>query len=567
MGKENKKIVVIGGVAGGASFAARMRRVDEYAQIVMFEKGQYISFANCGMPYHIGQVIEHRKELVLQTPQSFSNRFAVEVRVDSEVIAVDTEKKRVRVKHGNREYYESYDYLVLSPGASPILPDLAGMDSKRVFTLRTLHDMDRIKNYIDSSELRDSIVVGGGFIGLEMAENLSKRGIKVSLIEASGQLFAPADSDIATSVTEHLEQHGIDVHLHSAVQSFFPCDSGKYGVKLKNNTELQADMVILAIGVKPDTDFLKGSSVQLSQRGAIKVDEQLKTSVPDVFAVGDAIESTDLISKTKTHIPLAGPANRQGRIVADRIAGIESVYHHTQGTAICKIFGLTIAVTGINEKKAAMLGIEYLKSYSYSPNHASYYPGAQGMSIKILFSPQNGTILGAQIAGAEGVDKRIDLLAMAVRHKLTVNDLCDLELAYAPPYGSARDPVNTAGFIAQNIITGIMPVCYAEQIPELIEKGYELLDVRTQREVRRGTIMGAKNIELDQLRERIEELDQGKNIIVFCEVGLRGHVAVRILLQNGFNAFNLSGGFKVYKMHNKELFSGTQAKASTYTAV
>ncbi len=544
-----KKILVIGGVAGGASFAARMRRLDETAEIVMFEKGEYISFANCGLPYHIGETIKDRGSLLVSTPEEFSERFKVDVRVKSEVTAINTVEKTVTVKSGNTNYEESYDYLVLSPGAEPVRPPVTGISSTHVYTLRTLPDMDRIKEKVDSGIIRRAAVIGGGFIGLEMAENLRHRGLEVTQIEMMDQVFAPADREMAQILHQHLRINGISLLLENGARAFTDRDEGTLDITLNNGEILNVDMAILAIGVKPDTRFVKKAGVEVNERGAIIVDKHMRTNVKEIYAVGDAVEVTDLVSGQKAHIPLAGPANRQGRIVADNISGKETVYKNTQGTAICKIFDLTAAVSGINEKTAKKLGISYLKSYTHSSSHAGYYPGSYPMSIKILFTPDTGKLLGAQVIGKLGVDKRIDLFATAIRHGLTVQDLTELELSYAPPYGSAKDAVNIAGFVAENILNKTAKVVYPEDL-EGMRQNCTLLDVRTEMEHELGAIGGALIIPLEQLRDRLGELDKEKPVIAYCQVGLRGYIAARILFENGFDSYNLSGGYKTYSTFN-----------------
>lgn len=540
------KALVVGGVAGGASFAARLRRLDEAARIIMFERGEYVSFANCGLPYHIGDTIKERDRLIIQTPESFKRRYNVEVRNNSEVTSIDTEKKKVTVRHKGELYEEEYDVLLLSPGSAPIRPPLDGADDERVLTLRNLPDMDRIRDRVGKKNASRVVVVGGGFIGLEMAENLRHRGLEVSIVELLDQVFPPIDSELASVVHQHLTMNGIGLHLQDPVGRFE--DLGESGIRvvLKSGATIESDMVVLAIGVRPDTGFLKESGVELTPRGAIVTDKHMKTGVEDVYAVGDAVEVVDFISGTKVHVPLAGPANRQGRIAADNVVGIESSYKNTQGTAVCKIFDLTAAVTGINEKNAKKHGIEFVKSYTHSASHATYYPGAYPMSIKILLEPKTGKLLGAQIVGKVGVDKRIDVFATAVRHSLNVYDLAELELAYAPPFGSAKDPVNMAGFVAQNILEGRMSVFYAEDVENLNKDETVLLDVRTREENEMGAIEGSINIPVDELRERIGELDKSKRQMVYCQVGLRGYLATRILEQSGFKAENLSGGYKTY---------------------
>jgi len=540
-----KKILVVGGVAGGASFAARMRRLDETAQIIMFEKGEYISFANCGLPYHIGETIKDRDALLVSKPEQFSKRFRVDIRTRSEVTAINTVRKTVTVKSGGTNYEESYDYLVLSPGAEPVRPPVAGISSRHIYTLRTLPDMDRIKEKIDSGKIQKAAVIGGGFIGLEMAENLRHRGLEVTQIELMDQVFAPADREMAQILHQHLRINGIRLLLENGARAFADREDGTLDITLESGEILNVDMAVLAIGVKPDTRFVKEAGIEVNERGAIIVDKHMRTNIKDIYAVGDAVEVTDLISGQKVHIPLAGPANRQGRIVADNIRGKETVYKNTQGTAICKVFDLTIAVSGINEKTAKRLGIGYLKSYTHSSSHAGYYPGSYPMSIKILFTPDTGRLLGAQVIGKLGVDKRIDIFATAIRHGLTVHDLAELELSYAPPYGSVRDAVNVAGFVAENILNNLSKVIYPEDI-ERMRENFTLLDVRSEIEHEQGAINGSLVIPLEQLRDRLDELDKGKPVLVYCQVGQRGYIAARILAQNGFEAYNLSGGYKTY---------------------
>ncbi|MFW6253468.1 MAG: FAD-dependent oxidoreductase [Chitinivibrionales bacterium] len=541
-----KKILVVGGVAGGASFAARMRRLDEKAEIIIFEKGSYISFANCGLPYFIGDTIPSREHLIIQTPEKFKARFNVEVRIDSEITGVDADKKTITVKHGNDSYEESFDYLVLSPGASPVRPPIPGIDNPHIFSLRNIPDTDRIKSFVDRSDVTRAVVIGGGFIGLEMAENLRHKGMEVSLVEMADQVFAPVDKEMANILHQHLLLNGVRLYLEDGVKEFRQSGQSGVDVTLSSGKVLSGDMVVFSIGVSPDTKFLNDSGIKTNLRGAIVVDAGMRTSKEGIYAVGDAIEVTDFVSGRQVQVPLAGPANRQGRIAADGIAGIGSRYKHTQGTAICKIFDLTAGVTGLNEKNARKCEVSYLKSYTHSASHASYYPGAFPLSIKILFDPEDGKLLGAQVVGKDGVDKRIDVFATAVRHGLTVYDLTELELAYAPPYGSAKDPVNMAGFVAQNILDKRMAVIYPEDLAHIDKDKTIILDVRTEMEYEGGAIPDALNIPVDDLRGRLEELDKSKEIIVYCQVGLRAYLATRILMQNGYNVRNLSGGYKTW---------------------
>ncbi|MDD5675807.1 MAG: FAD-dependent oxidoreductase [Chitinivibrionales bacterium] len=541
-----KRVLIVGGVAGGASCAARLRRLDETAEIIMFEKGEYISFANCGLPYYIGDTIKDRDDLIIQTPDKFQKRFNVDVRTNAEVTAIDPQNKTISVRQGNVVSTEKYDALVLSPGAAPIRPPLPGIDSPVVFSLRTIPDTDRIRAYVDQKKARRAVVIGGGFIGLEMAENLRHRGLEITLVEMLDQVFMPADKEMAAILHQHLTMNGVRLILGNGLKEIIPTGEESAEVVLNSGEHVPTELIVLAIGVKPDTDFVKKAGIAVSERGAIIVDDHMRTDKPDIYAVGDAIEVVDFISGKKVMVPLAGPANRQGRIAADNIAGIESVYKNTQGTAICKIFDLTAAVTGINEKNAKRLGISFQKSYTHATNHAGYYPGAFPLSIKILFEPGNGKLLGAQVIGKDGVDKRIDVFATALRHGLTVADLSELELAYAPPYGSAKDPVNIAGFVACNIIENRMPVFFAEDVPSIDNSKQLLLDVRTTREHEQGAIAGSLCIPVDELRGRLNELDKSKEIMIYCQVGLRAYLATRMLMQNGFRVKNLSGGYKTY---------------------
>ncbi|NLE02211.1 MAG: FAD-dependent oxidoreductase, partial [Fibrobacter sp.] len=528
-----------------ASFAARMRRLDETAQIILFERGDYISFANCGLPYHIGETIKEREALIIQTPERFKARFNIDIRTASEVVAVDTEKKEVTVKHKDSSYTEVYDYLVLSPGAEPVKPTIPGIQNNKIFSLRTLPDMDAIKEKIDKGNKKRAVVIGGGFIGLEMAENLKHRGIDVTIVELLDQVFAPGDREMAQILHQHIQLNGVKLFLNNGAEAFADRADGTLDIRLKSGDVLNVDMAVLAIGVRPDTKFLKDSGIKVNERGAIIVDEHMRTSAADVFAVGDAIEVVDFVTGQKVHIPLAGPANRQGRIVADNIAGKDSSYKNTQGTAICRVFDLTAAVTGLSEKNAKRLGIKYLKSYTHSSSHASYYPGSFPLSIKIVFDPNDGKLLGAQVVGKDGVDKRIDVFATAIRHRLTVYDLTELELSYAPPFGSAKDAVNIAGFTAENILNGSMEVVYPDEL-QAVREGCTVLDVRTAAEHEQGAIEDSILIPVDSLRDRMNELDKSKPVITYCQVGLRGYFAARILMQNGFRVKNLSGGYKTY---------------------
>lgn len=545
--KEKQKILIIGGVAGGATAAARLRRLDEHAEIIMFEKGAFISFANCGLPYYIGGEIKEKSALTLQTPQSFKARFNVDVRILSEVIELHPDKKSIRVRdiQKNETYNETYDKLILSMGADAIKPNIEGILSDKVFTLRNIPDTYKIKDYIEQKKPKSAVVVGGGFIGVEMTENLHSAGLAVTLVEMADQVLAPIDYDMASDVHRHMESKGVRLSLGNAVRSIM--DLGHHLKVSLNSGEIETDMLIMAIGVKPDTKLAKDAGIVLNDRGSIIVDDFMRTNFPDIYAVGDAVEVTDFVTGTKGFVPLAGPANKQGRIAADHISGLESTYKKTSGSSILKVFDLTVASTGINEKKAKQLGLNYDKSFTYSANHASYYPGAVNMSIKVIFEKQTGKILGAQIVGYDGSDKRCDVFATAIRAQMTAQDLCDLELCYAPPYSSAKDPVNMAGYVIQNIVTGKVNNFHWHDVKDLPRDGsVTLLDIRTVPEYENGHISGFKNIPLDSLRSKLYELDQNKTVYVTCQVGLRGYVAARILMQNGFQVLNLSGGYRLY---------------------
>lgn len=543
----NKKILIVGGVAGGATAAARLRRLDENCEIIMFEKGEYISFANCGLPYYIGGEIREKTALTLQTPQSFHQRFNVDVRICSEVIAIDKGAKSVQVRnHQTGEVYsESYDNLVLSMGAESIKPPIEGIGSDRVFTLRNIPDTYKIKDYVEQRKPLTAAVVGGGYIGVEMAENLHSAGVTVTLIEMQDQVIAPLDFDMASDVHRHIESKGVTLMLGNAVRSIRETPEG-LTIAL-NSGEVQADMLIMAIGVRPETSIAKDAGLDTNERGAIIVGNDMRTSDPDIFAVGDAIEITDFVTGQQAMIPLAGPANKQGRIAADNICGDSSTYTGTQGSAILKVFDLTVATTGVNEKTAKRLSLPYDKSFTYSASHASYYPGAVNMSIKAIFEKGSGKILGAQIVGYEGSDKRCDVLATAIRFGATASDLTRLELCYAPPYSSAKDPVNMVGFVIENILDEKIRNFHWHDVKALPRDGsVTLLDTRTPIEFENGHIDGFMNIPLDELRSRLHELDSAKPVYVTCQIGLRGYIACRILSQKGYDCYNLSGGYRLY---------------------
>lgn len=538
------KTVIIGGVAGGASAAARLRRLDESAEIVVFERGEYVSFANCGLPYYIGGVITEKSSLTLQTPESFRARFNIDVRVSSEALKIDPKAKTVTVKNliSGKIYTESYDNLILSPGAEPIKPDIEGADSDTVFTLRNIPDTIKIKEYIESAEPKSAVVVGGGYIGVEMAENLKEAGLEVSVVELADHLIAPLDFDMAADVHRYIKSKGIKLYLNNGVKAI-----GDHTVVLQNG-EVSADMVILSAGVRPETALAQECGINTNRRGSIIVDRNMKTNFPDIYAVGDAVETENFVTKAPAFIPLAGPANKQGRIAADNIAGIPSEYTGTQGSAILKLFDMTVATTGLNEKSAEASGIDYDKTYIYSGSHASYYPGASNMSIKALWDKKTLKIIGAQVVGFDGVDKRMDVLAAAIRFGAKITDFTELELCYAPPFGSAKDPVNMLGFVAENVVTGKIKQFFWHDIESLPRDGsVTLLDVRTVTEVSRGKIDGFMNIPLDSLRERIGEIPKDNPVYVHCHSGLRSYIACRILAGNGYDCFNLAGGWRLYE--------------------
>ena len=542
------KVLIIGGVAGGASAAARLRRNDEHAEIILFERGDYISFANCGLPYYIGDVIREKSKLTIQTPQSFHQRFQVDVRVKNEVISIDTKAKKVTVKKVDDGfiYQESYDKVILSPGSEPIRLHLPGFDGKKVFTLRNIPDTYAIKSFCDNNTPKSAVVIGGGYIGIEIAENLHRLGIKVTIVELSGHIIPPVDSDTAAQLHNHIRSKGIDLKLRTGVEAIEE-NNNEIVCELSTGSSLATDFAVLAAGVSPESKLAKYAGLKTGLRGAIVVDEMLKTSDPNIYAVGDAIEVTNLVSGTPAFIPLASPANKQGRIAADNICGEKEKYEGSLGSSVLKIFDLTLAATGMSEAALHAANIPYSKSFTYSLSNASYYPGGLPMSIKLLFSPDNGRILGAQAVGFNGVDKRIDAISTVLRLGGTVNDLTKLELCYAPPFSSAKDPVNMAGYTAENIIHGKFIPFYPENVSKIDTAKSVLLDVRTKDEFDGGSIPGAINMPLDSLRETMSLLPKGKEIYVFCQIGLRGYIASRILMQNGFNVKNLSGGYRLWK--------------------
>lgn len=543
-----KKVVIIGGVAGGASAAARLRRLDENAHIVVVERGPYISFANCGLPYYLGGTIQDRAALTLQTPESFKARFNVDVRVFSEAVSIHPDEKTVTIHNHNtgEEYEESYDSLILSMGADASMPPIPGVDSDRVFTVRNIPDTVAVKSYIEQHQAKRAVVAGGGFIGLEVAENLHDLGMEVTLVEMSNQVIPSIDPDMAAQVHGHMRQKGLHLLLGSALEKVENTETG-VSLTISGDT-LEADLLVMAIGVRPASQIAIQAGLPANAKGALIVNSSMETGVPGIYAVGDLIEINHFVTGEKGYIPLAGPANKQGRIAADNICGIPSRYTGTQGSSILKIFDLAVASTGINEKTAQALHLNYEKSFTFSANHATYYPGATNMSIKTIFEKDTGKILGVQIVGNEGVDKRCDVFATAIRAGMTAKDLTELELCYAPPFGSAKDPVNMAGYVIENIQNGIVKIFHWHQLKEVSQdpNGF-LLDVRTPMEYMAGTIPGFINIPLDSLRERLDEIPKEKTIYVTCQIGLRGYIAARILAQKGYTVYNLSGGYRLYK--------------------
>lgn len=542
------KVVIVGGVAGGATAAARIRRLDEKAEITVFEKSGFISYANCGLPYYIGDVITDKEELTLQTPESFYNRFNVNVKVHHEVTAVHPNRKTVEVKNleNGEVFEEKYDKLLLSPGAKPIKPPFKGIDSEKLFTLRTVEDTLKIKEYVVKNKPKSAVVAGGGFIGLETAENLRELGVDVTIVQLLPQLMAPFDSDMASFIHSEVRKHGVKLALGRKVEDIYD-DNEKIVVALENDEPLTADMVVLAIGVAPDTSLAESAGLQLGVKNSIVVNDRMETSCPDIYAVGDAVQVKHFVTNEETLISLAGPANKQGRIAADNICGKDSRFGGSQGSSVIKVFDLTAASTGINERTAKTLGIDCDNVVLSPMSHAGYYPDGRVMTMKVLFEKGTYRLLGAQIIGAQGVDKRIDVIATAIRAKMKATDLKELDLAYAPPYSSAKDPVNMAGYIIDNIANGVVKQWHIEDADLLPRDGsVSLLDTRTAAEYAQGHIDGFINIPVDELRQRLEELDSAKPVYVICQSGLRSYIASRILTGNGFDCYNFAGGFRFY---------------------
>ncbi|MBY0099722.1 CoA-disulfide reductase [Mesobacillus maritimus] len=541
-----KKIVIVGGVAGGATAAARLRRISEDVEVIMVERGEHISFANCGLPYYIGETIKDRSKLLVQTVEGMSERFKLDIRNLSEVMSIDPESKKVIIKNlqTGEVYDETYDKLLLSPGARPIVPAIPGLnENKTLFTLRNIPDTDKIKDYVDHNSPKKAVVVGGGFIGIEMAENLVDRGVEVTIVEMANQIMAPIDYEMASILHNHLKEKGVKLVLENGVQAF--ANEGKK-VILSDGNEIDTDMTILSIGVRPENELAKSAGLELGERGGIIVNEYLQTSNSDIYAVGDAIEVVDYINGTKAMIPLAGPANRQGRIAANNMMGKQEKYQGTLGTSIAKVFDLTVAASGSNEKTLKRLGVCYEVVHIHPNSHAGYYPGAAPIALKLVFDKETGKIFGAQAVGADGADKRIDVIATAIKGGLTVEDLTHLELAYAPPFSSAKDPVNMAGYVATNIMDGELDHVQWHEIDNIVEEGGLLVDVREPVEREFGFIEGSINIPLNDLRNRLAELPKDQTIYVSCQVGLRGYLATRILMNHGYHVKNVDGGWKTY---------------------
>ncbi len=542
------KIVIVGGVAGGATAAARIRRLDEQAEILVFERSGYISYANCGLPYYIGGVIEDPEELTLQTPESFFSRFRITMKVHHEVIAVHPERKYVSVRNleSGEVFEEPYDKLLLSPGAKPTQPRLPGIGLEKMFTLRTVEDTFRIKEFIHQNHPKSAVLAGGGFIGLELAENLRELGMEVTIVQRPKQLMNPFDADMASFIHSEMRRHGVRLALGHTVEGFEEKDGG-IEILLKDEAPLHADMVVLAIGVTPDTALAREAGLELGIKGSILVNDRMETSMPDIYAVGDAVQVKHAVSGQDALISLAGPANKQGRIAADNICGGDSRYPGSQGSSVIKVFDLTAAVTGLNERNAKAAGIETDKVILSPMSHAGYYPGGRLMTMKVLFEKKTYRLLGAQIVGSEGVDKRVDVLAAAIHVRIKATELQELDLAYAPPYSSAKDPVNMAGFMIENIEKGVVKQFHPEDVADLPRDGsITLLDARTPGEFQNGHIEGFVNIPVDELRERLGEIEKEKTVYVMCQSGLRSYIACRILSGNGYDCRNLSGGYRFY---------------------
>lgn len=549
----SKKVIVIGGVAAGASTVARLRRLEEDAEIVMIERGEDISFANCGLPYYINGTIPNRKSLLVQTPRTMFKRFNIDIRTMSLAQKILRQEKKIEIKNlvTGDIYQESYDYLVLCTGATPVIPNIHGFDKENVFTIRNIPDSDIIKQYIENQSVVSALVVGGGFIGLEMTEILHQKGIKVNLVESGTQVMNVLDAEMAAIVHKYLKKQGVNLILRDKLVSLDGGQKAKTAV-LASGNQIPIDMAILSIGIKPEVWLAKEAGLRLGSTGGILVDEKLRTSDPNIFAAGDAIQVKDMITNEDTLVPLAGPSNRQGWVVANNIADRNIEYTGTQATGIVKLMEMTIAYTGKNEKQLQETNIEYLSCHVHPFSHATYYPGANQMCIKILFTPKKGKILGAQIVGYDGVDKRIDVLATAIYSGLTVFDLQKLQLAYAPPFSSAKDPINIVGYAAANIINKDIEVIHWPEVNKKVIEGALLIDVRTPKEIEKGMVNGARNIPLDEIRAYLDDIPKDKEVLLYCQVGLRSYIAARILSQRGFKVKNISGGYRLYNATNNQ---------------
>jgi|694.fasta_scaffold48681_1 NADPH-dependent 2,4-dienoyl-CoA reductase/sulfur reductase-like enzyme/rhodanese-related sulfurtransferase len=549
------KVVIVGGVAGGASAAARARRLSESAEIILLERGQYVSFANCGLPYYVGEEIKQREKLIVTSPTRLKERFRIDVRVGNNVTEIHRSNKTITVTDAGtgKTYEESYDKLILSPGASPFKPPIPGIDLPNVLTLRTLGDVDRIKHLVDSG-IREAMVIGGGFIGLEMVENLVKRGVRTTLVQLADQIMVTMDREMTTPIVANLKKYGVELLLKEQAESVEKTDNDRLRVKLAGGSVLESDMVLFGVGVRPENRLAIQAELSVGKRGGIITNQHMQTNDPDIYAVGDAVEVEEFVLKSRAQIALAGPANRQGRLAADHIFGRTVPYRGTQGTSIVRVFDTVAASTGVNERTLRSESIPFERVYIHPANHAGYYPGAEAMSIKLLFRVPTGEVLGAQIVGGEGVDKRIDVFAMAIQGGMTVFDLEEAELAYSPQFGSAKDPINMAGFVASGVLREDHPVVHVDTLPE--QRDALVVDVRTSDEHKLGAIPGAVNIPVDELRERLWELTNrikaGQLIITYCQVGQRGYLATRILMQRGFNVKNLSGGYRAYQLFHPD---------------
>lgn len=539
-----KKVLIVGGVAGGASAATRLRRLDENLEIIIFEKGEYVSFANCGLPYHIGNVIENRDSLLVQTPEKLKNRFNLDVRINSEVISIDGKNKIAKIKKNTgEEYEEKFDYMVLAPGAKPMLPPIKGINNKKIFTLRNINDMDKIKREVAVQGVKNAVVVGGGYVGVETAENLQHIGINTTLIEAAPNILAPFDSEMANFLEVELALNKINLMTNKKVVEFEEKNK-KIIIHLEDGEKVESDIVILSIGVVPDTAFLKDSGIQLGAKGHILVNDNLETNIKGIYAAGDSILVKNYITGEKSAIPLAGPANRQGRIAAGNISGRNEIYKGSLGTAIIKVFELTGASTGLNERTIKNLKMKYEKIYLHPNDHANYYPNATPISIKVIYNKENKEILGAQAVGIKGADKFIDVIATVIKFRGTIYDLTELELAYAPPFLSAKSPANMAGFIGENLEDGLVEQIFFEDLENYDENKHIILDVRDEMELPSGIFDNSINISLSELREEIKKLPKDKEIWTYCAVGLRGYLASRFLMQKGYKVKNIAGGIK-----------------------